>query len=38
MEGEIFLQLAPGIDSPEWKEHISALFDGDENRSRTRNA
>src|SRR5712671_76131 len=20
----------PGIDSPEWKEHISALFDGDE--------
>jgi len=28
----------PGIDSPEWREHISAIFDGDENRSRTRNA
>src|SRR5258706_1110347 len=22
----------PGIDSPEWKEHISAIFDGDEKR------
>jgi len=28
----------PGIDSPEWKEHLSAIFDGDENRSPTQNA
>jgi N4-(beta-N-acetylglucosaminyl)-L-asparaginase len=24
------LNWRPGIDSPEWKEHISAIFDGDE--------
>jgi N4-(beta-N-acetylglucosaminyl)-L-asparaginase len=24
------LNWRPGIDSPEWKEHMSALFDGDE--------
>jgi len=30
VEGKIFFQLAARIDSPEWKEHISAIFDGDE--------
>jgi N4-(beta-N-acetylglucosaminyl)-L-asparaginase len=24
------LNWRPGIDSPEWKEHVSAIFDGDE--------
>jgi len=29
VEGEDQFQLEPGIDSPEWKEHMARLFDGD---------